>query len=149
MLQEEQVYYTANKLAPFALKPLNIKYRNSAVAASINKDFTKRDFLLCLFVLWSSWCSYFDPSHPKHEMQNYKDLVRKGLRGEIHKLLQSQQQWSENWDVCGHLADKEKGVQVKCVTKDVIQNKCKKNMGKKKELVKSQLLYCAIQDDTY
>lgn len=29
---------------------------------------------------------------PIYAMQNYKDFVRKGVREEIHKLLQSQQQ---------------------------------------------------------
>lgn len=39
---------------------------------------------------------------PMYEMQNYKAFVRKGLKGEIHKVLQSQQQ-SLFLGGCSHL----------------------------------------------
>lgn len=57
-----------------------------------------------VYLLWARDCLHYEMGGeitliwlihspwPNYEMQNYKAFVRKGLREEIHKLLQSQQQ---------------------------------------------------------
>lgn len=84
LFQEKQVYYTANKLAPYALKPLNIKNRNSHFAASINKDFAMRGFLLWSCV--SLWYEVAGEFTLIHLIQHMKCRATKILWGEERSI---------------------------------------------------------------